>query len=51
VLVAVVVFVVAAVRRDEAPSASSSRGSGISATDRREVAPVTGVDLAGANTL
>jgi hypothetical protein len=37
--------------RDEAPSAPSSRGSGISAIDAREVAPFTAVELAGSNTV
>jgi Putative auto-transporter adhesin, head GIN domain len=37
--------------RDPAPSSSLSRGSGVSVTDQREVAPFTGVELAGDNTV
>jgi hypothetical protein len=43
--------VIATVGSREAPSSSSTRGSGLSATDRREVAPFTSVQLAGANTV
>jgi hypothetical protein len=37
--------------RDEGPSTSSRRGSGVSATDLRDVVPFTGVELAGSNTV
>jgi hypothetical protein len=51
VLVAVVIGVRAMAGSDGTPSASSTRGSGVSVTDRREVAPFTSVELAGANTV
>jgi hypothetical protein len=37
--------------RDQPPLSSSTHGSGISVTDRRDVAPFTRVELAGANTV
>jgi hypothetical protein len=52
VLVAVVVVVVIATAGPrDAPSTSSTRGSGISVTERREVPPFATVDLAGTNTV
>jgi hypothetical protein len=50
VLVATAVALVTVGGR-ETHSASLARGSGVSVTDRREVAPFTGVELAGANTV
>ena len=49
-VVAVVVAIATAGPRG-APSASSTRGSGVSVTDYREVAPFARVELAGATTL
>jgi hypothetical protein len=50
-LIPAVVVVLATAGCHEAPSASSTRGSGISVTDQREVAPFATVELAGANTV
>lgn len=51
VLVAAVIVVIATAGPRKGPSASSTRGSGVSATDHREVAPFARVELAGANTV
>ena len=51
VLVVAIIVVIATAARREAPSASSTRGSGVSVTDHREVAPFAGVELAGENTV
>jgi hypothetical protein len=51
VLVAAVIIAVANLDRGQAPSASSTNGSGVSVTDQREAAPFTIVELAGANTV
>ena len=51
VLIATVILVVAIGGGRETRSASRTRGSGVSVIDRREVAPFTGVELAGANTV
>jgi hypothetical protein len=46
-----VIVVVVAGDRAESPPASLNRGSGVSVTDHRDVAPFGGVELAGANTV
>jgi len=51
VAVMAVIVVIATVGARDGPSASSTGGSGVSVTDRREVAPFTEVELAGANTV
>ena len=51
VLVVAVIVVIATAGSREAPSASSTDGSGVSVTDHREVAPFATVELAGANTV
>ncbi len=51
VLVAAVVVVLATVGSREAPPASSTRGSGVSVTEQRKVAPFSNVELAGDNTV
>jgi hypothetical protein len=51
VLVAAVIVVLATAGLRETPSASSTRGSGVSVTDDREVAPFSSIELAGANTV
>jgi hypothetical protein len=50
-LVIVVVVAVVGADHSDSPSVSSSRGSGVSVTEAREVAPFSSVDLAGANTV
>jgi hypothetical protein len=50
-LVAAVIFVLVRGDRAEAPSESSTDGSGVSVTDDRDAAPFTSVELAGANTV
>jgi hypothetical protein len=50
-LVAVVVIAVLAADHSDSPRVSSSRGSGVSVTEARDVAPFSRVDLAGANTV
>jgi hypothetical protein len=50
-LVVAVLVLIATARRAEAPSASSTRGSGVEVTDDREVASFARVDLAGENTV
>jgi len=51
VLVGAGLIVLANAVRHEAPLHSSTRGSGNAVTDRREVAPFTTLELAGANTV
>jgi hypothetical protein len=51
VLVAAVIIAVVNVDRSGEPSASSTIGSGVSVTDRREAGPFNVVELAGANTV
>jgi hypothetical protein len=51
VLVAAVIIAIVYVGRGEAPSASSTHGSGVSVIDHRDSAPFTVVELAGANTV
>jgi Putative auto-transporter adhesin, head GIN domain len=51
VLVVAVIAVMATTGPREAPSASSTGGSGVSVTDHREVSPFARVELAGANTV
>jgi hypothetical protein len=50
-LVVAVIVVIATSGAREAPSTSSTRGSGVSVTDHREVAAFARVELAGANTV
>jgi hypothetical protein len=51
VLVVATIALIASVGCREAPSSSSTRGSGVPVTVRREVAPFATVELAGANTV
>ena len=50
-LVVAVIVVIATAGCREAPSASSTGGSGVSVTDHRDVSPFARVELAGANTV
>jgi len=50
-LLGVALVVMATACRDHTPDSSSTRGSGASVTDHRDVAPFTTVELAGANTV
>jgi hypothetical protein len=51
IVVTAVIVVVLADDGADSPLASSNRGSGVSVTDHRDVAPFAGVELAGANTV
>jgi hypothetical protein len=51
VIVTAVIVLVVADDGAESPPASSNRGSGVSVTDHRDVAPFAGIELAGANTV
>jgi Putative auto-transporter adhesin, head GIN domain len=51
VLIVAVIVAIAITGRVEAPSGSSTDGSGVSVTDHREVGPFARVELAGANTV
>ena len=51
VIVAAVIAVMVLASRRSVPSASLTRGSGLSVTDGRDVAPFTSFELAGANTV
>ena len=51
VLGTAVILVLATADRGRETSASSARGSGVSVTERREVAPFTSVELAGTNSV
>jgi hypothetical protein len=51
VLVAALIVVLVRADHADAPSTPSTRGSGVSVTDHREVAPFTSVELVGANTV
>src|SRR5580765_6455935 len=51
VLVVALMVAIAIGRSGEVPSSSSTRGSGVSVTDHRDVGPFANVELAGANTV